>query len=367
MHTTHIVIIPTKALAHHGGAWKVAYADFVTAMMAFFLLMWLLNATEAEKLSGLADYFAPTVGIKGEMGIGFRGGKAALSEGIGADKNTNRGIIYGATTAGPVVRAPQEIETATDEPEVEKISVTISDQAELREIQEVAENIEKHTQSLAAEAGTKLTLKQIDEGLEIQISDKTGRAMFDEGSSDVTPSLRKVLESVASVARTVPNYISITGHTSSRPLLNTDGRRLSNWELSAERALAARWVLVDAGVNAERVARISAKADYDPKLPATPEDVQNNRITIVLLKNALIPEHRRTAPGRLFSEQGRGIKESNDVSAGGFEKPVEKTEAQKLFDSIDLDSLDETQRAQDEQDAVQPAAPTAAPGVPLGY
>src|SRR5215213_9070956 len=92
---------------HHGGAWKVAYADFVTAMMAFFLLLWLLTATPVENLKGLADYFSPTVGMQGKLGIGFKGGRAPDTEGVSTGDWASKGLIFGAPPSGPIVKFPE--------------------------------------------------------------------------------------------------------------------------------------------------------------------------------------------------------------------------------------------------------------------
>ncbi len=308
-----IIIKKVKKRGHgggHGGAWKVAYADFVTAMMAFFLLMWLLNATEAESLSGLADYFAPTVGISGNMGIGFRGGKAILSKGVGADKNTNKGIVFGGVPTGPIVKVTEVIEQKTEEADAEKINVLVGkpgttekngeSDTEQKNFTEMAQALQSYINDTARENGMESAVKVVEtpEGLEVQVRDVQGEAMFREGTAELQPKIKEVLTQLAGIVRNLPNYIAITGHTSSVPVHGKPG--YSNWELSADRANAARRFLMQSGIQPEQIERIVGRADNEPVDAKHPAAAVNNRLSIVLLRRAMVPEYKKGAPEGVF-------------------------------------------------------------------
>lgn len=302
---------------HHGGAWKVAYADFVTAMMAFFLLMWLLNASEAENLAGLADYFAPTVGLKDDMGIGFRGGKSAVSDGVGADKNTNKGVVFGGVPAGPITKVTEKLEEVTDESSAENIKVIIdksqADKAkkdseftgtpqestrpkdELDMMQEKFEEIIKNNRF---EDGS-VTIKRTPEGLVIEIKDLDDQSMFEEFSSDLTDKMRSILAELSKIIRNIPNNVAIIGHTSSVSIQGK-GRNYTKWELSADRANATRSYIEKNGVQKEQISRIEGRADnvlHDKRRPEAPV---NNRIALIILKQQDTPSHKKSTPDSLF-------------------------------------------------------------------
>lgn len=306
-----IVIKKIKKGGHgaHGGAWKVAYADFVTAMMAFFLLLWLLNATEAEKLSGIADYFAPTVGVKGEMGIGFKGGKSSISEGISSDKNVNRGIIQGGTPSGPIVKVDDKIEPPTEQPEQEKVVVMINpdkgntqdpdsrtpeQKAQDKAVTDAVEEIKRENTQL----DSMLDVMSTPEGLVIQIKDSDSEPMFEKGTSTLRPKVRQALQQLVKVMEHLPNFIAISGHTSSVAL--SEKADYTNWELSADRANATRRFLVESGMDAEQFVRITGLSDNDPLDPLRPNHPVNNRIKITLLNDSVIPQHKQSAPDKLL-------------------------------------------------------------------
>lgn len=329
---------------HHGGAWKIAYADFVTAMMAFFLLMWLLNATEAENLAGLADYFAPTVGIKGQMGIGFRGGKSALSKGIGADKNTNRGIVFGGVPAGPVVKVAEKIEISTDEPDAEKIAVMIGGAEKSEEQQkeekdklaEIEKALENYVKEIANETGAKEMIDLINtpEGLEIQIRDTAGESMFEGTTADLRPKTKMALQKMSEIISKLPNYISITGHTNSVPVKGREN--YGNWELSADRANATRRFLLESGVQPEQISRVIGKSDNEPLDVKQPEAPVNSRISIVLLRDALLPQHKKSAPDGVFLDPAS--KEAKDLikEEKKPEQPKEELKKEEAKPHVDI-------------------------------
>lgn len=333
---------------HHGGAWKVAYADFVTAMMAFFLLMWLLNATEAEKLAGLADYFAPTVGVAGQMGVGFRGGKAPISDGISSDINANKGIIFGGVMTGPVVKVTEELKQETQEVEQERINISEAEKQESSssdaEEEESFQNAEKALEKLMGDIADEtlrdaVGIKRTPDGLEIDIKSTKDRSMFDEDGVEFAPHMQPIIEKVAFVIKQLPNYVRITGHTSSIPIRGK--KNYGNWEQSADRANAARRMLIDMGVESERVVGIVGRADNEPLDSRNPDLYFNNRVSVLLLKKSILSYHKRGAPEDIFiksidnplqGEEPKTAKEvlddmaSEDGSREGSEEEVKQPE-----------------------------------------
>lgn len=312
---------------HHGGAWKVAYADFVTAMMAFFLLLWLLNATEAEKLVGLADYFAPTVGIKDEMGIGFRGGISALSDGVGADKNSNKGIVFGGIPTGPITKVTETIEERTDQQKQEQIQVLINetntekkgaqenenateqsapstpssveDEVKQAETQQALQNfVEDLIKDKRVDEGS-IEIKRTPEGLLIEIKDVTGNSMFEKDSSQMKPKLKEALVQLSKILRNLPNNFAIIGHTSSAPI-QSKKQGYTSWELSADRANETRSFLEKNGVHKEKVSRIEGRADNVPFDSRKPQSSVNNRINIIILNKSDTPGHKKSSPDSLY-------------------------------------------------------------------
>ena len=396
-----IIIKRVKKVAggHHGGAWKVAYADFVTAMMAFFLLLWLLNATEAENLAGLADYFAPTVGVKDQMGIGFRGGKAALSEGIGADKNTNKGIVFGGVPTGPITKVTTQIEERTEQPSQEQIQVMINEtdtqkkgtvdnqedkagsdnpaqpsQAEQKPEDESAEEIEKTQQALETsiddmvknkriDEGT-VTIKRTPEGLLIEIKDVNGNSMFEKDSMVMKPKLKEALVQLSKILKNIPNNYAIIGHTSSAPV-ESKKQGYSKWELSSDRANATRIFLEKNGVQAEQFSRIEGRADNVPADTSKPEANINNRINIIILTKSDTPEHKRSAPDSLLLDmQGEKSKQFIEET----EKPkVEEKKDTPANDNQDIKKiLDESAATRNNANRAAPEVPESAEMIDLG-
>ncbi|HCR86009.1 MAG TPA: hypothetical protein DIV86_04960 [Alphaproteobacteria bacterium] len=309
--------ITKKGGGHHGGAWKVAYADFVTAMMAFFLLMWLLNATEAENLAGLADYFAPTVGVKDEMGIGFRGGKAALSQGIGADKNTNKGIVFGGVPTGPITKVTEKIEERTEITDREQIKIDISksenqtpdstnntgvntpeQEKQLQEVNNSLASFSKEMIDKRWEDGS-IEIKRTPEGIAIDIKDLDGDSMFEGDTATFKEKLREAIYQLSKILRNIPNNLAIIGNTSSA-LLQSKIPNYTKWELSADRANATRALLEKNGVQKEQFSRIEGRADNTPYDRRRPDASINNRISIIILKQNDTPNHKKSLPDTIF-------------------------------------------------------------------
>lgn len=251
-----IIIKKKKIMAagHHGGAWKVAYADFVTAMMAFFLLMWLLNATTEEQRKGIADYFNPAIPLAAVSG----GGADALS---GDSLFTQDTIAKSGTGA-----------SSTDGTHANGHEESYSEQ----EVADLNEAIKAENATLSEH----ISLKMSPEGLVIELIDSTEKPLFSVGNANPSPILNQLLEIVASSFGNVKNNIKIAGHTDALAFNNTAG--YSNWELSTDRANTARRVLIGYGFPQSQITEVSGKAYTDP-LSDDPLAAQNRRISITLL------------------------------------------------------------------------------------
>ena len=279
--------------APHGGAWKVAYADFVTAMMAFFLLLWLLNVTTDEQKRGLADYFAPTAASKSTSGSGgIMGGTSMSTE--GARIGQSAPLTMTMEMAPPRQRKPvnedeQEGETAKEGEDAELSEEQLMREMAEREQEEFEKAEDALRQAMQESPGLtdmaqNLIIDNTPEGLRIQLVDQENASMFASGGTELQENLTKILEKVADIIHRMPNQVAITGHTDSVPFRGK--KDYSNWELSAERANASRRALVGFGVPISRIATVSGKADTDPLVPDNPTLATNRRISIVLLREA---------------------------------------------------------------------------------
>jgi len=271
---------------HHGGAWKVAYADFVTAMMAFFLLMWLINTTDPEQKRGIAEYFAPaSVSATTSGSGGILGGTA-----LGEDGNKGEGAVSVVTQLAPEapMDAPQDAGQSTNlaAASEEALRQEIA-QREAAEFSSAAESLRQAMQSMPelAELSKQLIIDQTPEGLRIQLVDQEGRSMFEQNSSRLNARAQLLLRAVSRVINQLPNRVAITGHTSAQPGSNRASGP-NDWTLSAERANAARVALQGSGVNPDRIYQVSGKAGSDPLYPDDPSLAGNRRIAIVLLREA---------------------------------------------------------------------------------
>ncbi len=262
------VIIKRKKLVggdgHHGGAWKVAYADFVTAMMAFFMLMWLLNATTEKQRKGIADYFSPTIPVHRVSGggQGALGGQSVMSEDTLAHDGT------GASNANPTAlnRARGEVardETAALEAIAEQLAADSGESA-------VADSLRDHIR-------TRVT----DEGLIVELFDLPGSPLFAPGTTTPRPVLEALSGMLAEVFALVSNEVAVAGHSRAHPVVLA---RNPVWDLSTRRAQAMRLQLVGDGLGAERVQRVTGWADRRPTEPDR-MDVRNNRLEITLLRS----------------------------------------------------------------------------------
>jgi chemotaxis protein MotB len=269
------VIIKRKKVVqgggHHGGAWKVAYADFVTAMMAFFLLMWLLNATTEKQRKGIADYFNPTIPVNriSGGGEGAFGGDSVFSEEVLAQSGT------GATNLHPTEDRQARGQTGSDSAAAEKSS----EDSTLREVERVL--LARGGESMTMERALRHVVTRVtDEGLVIEIHDLEESSLFEPDTAQPQPVLRALIAMTAEVLDLVTNRISVQAHVRAYPVTL---RSNPVWPLSVERAQAVREMLAADGLAAERVVRVTGYADRRPRT-ADPAAVRNNRIEIVLLR-----------------------------------------------------------------------------------
>ena len=277
-----IIIKRVKKVAggHHGGAWKVAYADFVTAMMAFFLLMWLITTSSPDQKRGIADYFAPASVSASTSGSGGILGGTALGEEGSMQKGATPIFETTASAITPPTASSDESgsgsSTATDRRADDALA-----KREAAEFAQAEISLRQALQDMPelAELSRNIIVDQTPEGLRIQLVDQEGRPMFEPGSSVPNDRARLILQAAARIVQALPNRIAISGHTDASP--NADPRN-SNWELSAARANAARRVLLGAGLADDRIAEVTGKAGSDPLFPDDPYQAANRRIAIVL-------------------------------------------------------------------------------------
>ena len=269
-----IIIKRVKKAGHvaHGGAWKIAYADFVTAMMAFFLLMWLLGSTSEGDKKGLSDYFSSPlkVAMQGGTGSGtsqsvLNGGGSDLTQSVGQSKRSDSTDARSKKQSGDQTKAARARQDAQKLAELSaKISALISSTPKL------------------AEFSKQIKLSMTPDGLQIQIVDDQKRPMFDSGSASVKPYMHDILQEIGVALIDIDNKISMDGHTDQTPY-GAGARGYSNWELSADRANASRRELVAAGMPDEKIARVMGLASSilldsdDPRSPV------NRRISITVM------------------------------------------------------------------------------------
>ena len=269
---------------HHGGAWKVAYADFVTAMMAFFLLMWLLNVTSPEQKQGIADYFAPASISSTTSGSGgILGGTSLGDDGAKADGKMS--VVQQMAPEAPTQtdKDGQSSTTASLDSASEQALRDALAKKEQDSFASAAQSLRQSLQEMPelAELSKQIMIDQTPEGLRIQLIDQDGRSMFKENSREPNDRARILLRAVAKIINQLPNRITISGHTSA----SAAGKRSdSDWSLSAERADASRQVLRGAGVDEDRIYQVSGKANSEPLYADDPTLPGNRRISIVLLR-----------------------------------------------------------------------------------
>jgi chemotaxis protein MotB len=256
----------------HGGAWKIAYADFVTAMMAFFLLMWLLGSTSEGDKKGLSDYFTAPLKVAMQGGNGAGASNSILTGG-GSDLTKNNGQNKRGEGADPIAK-----KMAADAMRAELAKQDAKKMASLSaKISSVISNSPK-----LAEFASQIRLETTPDGLQIQIIDDQNRPMFDVGSALVKPYMRDILREIGLALNGVDNKISLDGHTDRSPYGNGE-RGYSNWELSADRANSTRRELAAAGMPDEKLARVTGLASSNLLDPQNPLSPTNRRISIIVM------------------------------------------------------------------------------------
>lgn len=282
-----IVIKRIKKVAggHHGGAWKVAYADFVTAMMAFFLLLWLLSVTTPTQKMGLAEYFTPTIGIKDSMGIGVKGGIHSSEQGKSKNDLVAVGLVVGQVKQGDVASDPNSVKGESD-PEAE--STSKNEKIEITEDNEMQAAQQEIKQALEQEDlkdyKDNIIVQETPEGLKIDMIDDAKKPMFIPGKATLTETGKKVLDGMARMVAKTPNNISIKGHTDSPSA--TQNPQYTIWELSADRANSSRRMLTTTELEQERVVKVEALADKELLIPQEPSNPRNRRITITIIRGS---------------------------------------------------------------------------------
>jgi chemotaxis protein MotB len=280
--------------AHHGGAWKVAYADFVTAMMAFFLLMWLINTTDPEQKRGIADYFAPASVSETTSGAGGILAGTALGN-DGAKQNGSAAIIEDMAPDSKNPDDGKSKEGAKAQSDSDASTEALREALQKREEASFASAAQSLRQALQdmpelSELSKNIIIDQTPEGLRIQLVDQEGRSMFNQGSAQPNDRAKLLLRAISKIINQLPNRISIYGHTSA----SAGGvKPETDWMLSGGRADASRRILQSAGVDPDRVYQVSGKAASEPLYPDDPALPGNRRIAIVLLREApvLPPDH----------------------------------------------------------------------------
>jgi chemotaxis protein MotB len=267
---------------HHASAWKIAYADFATAMMAFFLLLWLLAATTEEQKLGIANFFMPTPYIKNDMvgSSGFSGGQTPQETGqLEAPPMTHPDVVLGMS--------PNDLmyddETEEDLPHQElRRQIERAEEAELQRVTSELQWAISQDPNLA-QLSENLLVDRTPEGVRIQILDQDRRAMFPLGSAVMYPYAEALMAKVATIMIGTGRMVSVTGHTDAIPFQT--GSQRDNWQLSSDRANASRRALIAAGLPESRIARVVGKADTEPLDLAHPDAAKNRRISIVLLRS----------------------------------------------------------------------------------
>ena len=281
----------------HGGAWKIAYADFVTAMMAFFMLMWLLGSTTKGDLQGIADYFQNPLKVSLAGGSGS-GDSSSLIQGGGKDLTASVGQVKAGDVEAPRKNINlQKLKAEFEKAEKEKLAGLKSELETLIDANPTLKQFK-----------SQLLLDLTSEGLRIQIVDEKNRPMFDSASSEVKPYTRVILREIGKTLNKVENHISLSGHTDASPFAGS-GRDFSNWELSTNRANSSRRELVAGGMVDHKVMRVVGLAStvlYDKQDPYNPI---NRRISIVIM-------NKRTEEAILADGKVTEIEDAQDLDAG---------------------------------------------------
>lgn len=273
-----IVIKRVKKFAagHHGGAWKIAYADFVTAMMAFFLLMWLLGSTASGDLKGIADYFQNPLKIASTGGSGT-GDSSSVLKGGGKDLSRTAGQVKG----GDVEAKSKAVNLKETNAELARKEFEEREKVMLSDLKQSIEKLIESNPALQ-QFKSQLLIDITSEGLRIQIVDEQNRPMFDTSSAELKPYTRVILREIGKALNAVPNKLSLSGHTDAAQFGGGE-KGFSNWELSANRANASRREMILGGMDEHKVLRVVGLASTVLFDKNDPLSSVNRRISIVVL------------------------------------------------------------------------------------
>ncbi len=297
--------------AHHGGAWKVAYADFVTAMMAFFLLLWLLNSTTQEQRSGISEYFNPASVARTTSGAGqilsgatitldgpMKGRGAPIGMPIPAPEKRSNSTDADSEdkvdtgTKDERVKDPDNAGKNPDAPKDDYTELQMQDIMRAREekaFDKVQQDIKRAIETTPGlrKLAENLIVDRTEEGLRIQIVDQDKVSMFARGSAMPYQRTHELLAMVAKIIAPLPNKVSISGHTDATPY--SRGSTYTNWELSSDRAQSARRDMIHYGLAESRISRVVGRADTEPLIKSDPTSPRNRRLSITLLRQTPIP------------------------------------------------------------------------------
>lgn len=251
MKDKNIIIKKVKKVqgeGHHGGSWKVAYADFVTAMMAFFLLMWLITMVSPEKRARIAAYFK-------HFSLFEQGGSSFMESPPGIMKES----------AGDAMKVPHEL---------------YGKGSDLMSKEDLKEKLKKEIEEKLATVKDQIMVDIFEGGVRIQVVDKEGNSMFERGSANLSPHAKRILSVIAENIKDLNNRVAIEGHTDA---ISYASNKYTNWELSTDRASSARKELEDNGLSPDRIARVAGYAATEPLVKDNPNDPRNRRISIILL------------------------------------------------------------------------------------
>jgi chemotaxis protein MotB len=341
-----IVIRRKKVVAggSHGGAWKIAYADFVTAMMAFFLLMWLLGSTTASDLKGISEYFKNPMAKVSLSGGNAIGDATSVIKGGGTDLSRTEGQVRKGEVS-PAAKKEIDLEAARQR--------LAQDEAQrLRELKVQLETLIESNPALK-QFRRQLLLDITSEGLRIQIIDEQNRPMFASGSAGLQPYTRTILREIGIVLNGVENRLGLSGHTDATPYPGGE-KGYSNWELSADRANASRREMIAGGLAEGKVLRVVALAASVPFDKADPTGATNRRISILVLnKQTEEAITREGTPVNVDSKKGLDVQQLDSASKKGPDAQQLDSASKKGPDAQQLDSA--SKKGPDAQQLDRPA------------
>jgi chemotaxis protein MotB len=313
-----IVVKRIKKAEHgsHGGAWKIAYADFVTAMMAFFLLMWLLGSTTKGNLKGISEFFQTPlkIALMGGEGSGdatsvIKGGGDDLTKSVGQDNRVDSSNANPLKAGGEVAPESAEMDLKSAEAAIERREQSMLDNLKHKLEQAIDLNpaLRKHKSQILLDVTT--------EGLRVQIVDEQNRPMFASGSARMQSYTSVILREIGKVLNEVPNKVSLSGHTDAQRYVGGE-RGYSNWELSADRANTSRRELIAGGMAEDKILRVvglSSAVPFDRDDPLSP---MNRRISIIVMKRKVEQAIRNEAA------HGVEVKQAGTITPGDLAKPI---------------------------------------------